>query len=245
MSAPGRATVLLGAALLAAAPPPARASEADAFENKVEPISGQLYVKEGRFELAPLVALSLNDAFYAKYFGGVRAGWYLSEAWSFGASFQGGVSSPTSSTSLCTVAQGCREASPSQLWQVPGDIRWIAGVEAVFSPVYGKVNVLASAVLHLDFSLLAGVDWIVAQKVLSAAEAGALAAAGGSPGTVGAPGVHLGLGTHVFLGSWVALALQLKDYLYFADVGNLQESKLQNQLFVEIGVSFFLGGKGR
>jgi len=40
------------------------------------------------------------------------------------------------------------------------------------------------------------------------------------------------------------VVLQLRDYLYFTDVGNLGERKLQNQIFLEIGFSFFIGGKG-
>jgi len=245
MSAHGRLLALLGAASVAAAPLAPRASEADAFENKVEPVSGQLYETVGRFELEPFFALSLNDAFYAKYFGGVRGGYHLSDAWAVSVAFETGFSSQTASTTLCTVNQGCRNPTDSQLWQVPGDIRWIAGAEVAFSPVYGKVNLLASAVVHLDFSLIAGADWIVFQKVLSSAEAEAAALAGGSPGTTGAPGIHLGIGSHIFLGRSLALALQLRDYLYLADIGNLGEQKIQNQLFLELGLSFFIGGAAR
>jgi len=243
MSTHRRATALLAAAL-AAAPLASRASEADAFEGKVEPVSGQLYVKTGRLELEPFLALSLNDPFYSKYFLGLRGAWHLSEAWSLGAAFETGFTSPTDSTTLCTVNQGCRAPSDAQLWQVPGDIRWIGGLEVAFSPVYGKVSLIASAVLHLDFSLLAGVDWVASREVLAAADAEALAAAGGSPGTVGAPAIHLGIGSHVFVGRSLAVVLQLRDYLYFTDVGNLGERKLQNQIFLEIGFSFFIGGKG-
>jgi len=237
--------MVLAAAAVALSPPAARASEADAFENKIEPISGQLYRKAGRFELEPLFALSLNDSFYSKYFGGVRAGYHLSDFWSVAVTAQGGTSSPTGSTTLCTASQGCRNATSEQLWQVPGDIKWIAGAEVLFSPVYGKVNVLGSAVLHLDFSIIAGVDWIDYQKVLSAEQASQVAKSGGSPGTTGAPGIHLGLGTHVFFASFAAVTVELRDYLYFADVGNVSGNQLQNQLFLELGVSFFLGGSGR
>ena len=242
-----RARTAIGVALAAAALTAARpsgASEADAFENKIEPISGQLYGKAGRLELEPLFALSLNDAFYAKYFGGVRVGWHFSDFWSVAVTGQAGASSPTSSTTLCTPSQGCKSASSEQLWRAPGDLKWIAGAEVLFAPVYGKVNVLGSAVLHLDFSLQAGVDWIESQKVLTPQEA----AVGQPPGNVGAPAIHFGLGTHVFFSSFGAVTLELKDYLYFADVNTgyaTQESKLQNQLFLEIGVSFFVGGPGR
>jgi outer membrane beta-barrel protein len=241
MSARTNIRLVLVAAAVAAAPVAARPSQADAFENKIEPISGQLYGKTGRLELEPLVALSLNDAFYVKYFGGVRVGWHLSEFWSLAVTGQAGASEASSSTTLCTPSLGCRSASSQQLWGLPGDLKWIAGAEVLFSPVYGKVNVLGSAVLHLDFSLIAGADYIDSQRVLTSSATTA-------PGDVGAPGAHLGLGTHVFFASFGAATLELKDYVYFADVNTgftTQASKLQNQIFLELGVSFFLGGPSR
>jgi outer membrane beta-barrel protein len=181
------------------------------------------------------------DPFYAKYFGGVRAAWHFSDAWSVAASFQGGAASPTSSTTLCTAGQGCSPSSAEQRWQVPGNIKWIAGAEGRFTPVYGKINILSSLVMHLDFTLLAGIDWVVSQEVLNAADAASLARTGGTPGNAGSLGGHLGLGTHIFLGEVVALNIELRDYLYSTHVGNLDERKLQNQLFLELGVSFFIG----
>jgi len=248
MSARADIRALLAAAALAALPAAARGSEADAFENKIEPISGQLYQKSGRLELEPLFALSLNDPFYVKYFGGLRLAYHLSEFWSLALTGQAGATQATSSTTLCTPSQGCTNASAQQLWQVPGDLKWIAGAEVLFSPVYGKVNILGSAVIHLDFSLLGGLDWIESQTVLTPDQAQAATAAGTGPGNSGAPGVHLGLGTHVFFASFAAAALELKDYVYFADVNtgsSTQSRKAQNQIFLELGVSFFLGGPGR
>jgi len=248
MSARTNLRVLWAAAALAAVPAAARGSEADAFENKIEPISGQLYGKARRFEIEPLLALSLDDAFYVKYFGGVRLGYHLSDSWSVAVTGQAGASQANSSTTLCTPSQGCTNASAQQLWEVPGNLKWIGGVEVLFSPVYGKVNVLGSSVLHLDFSIIAGVDWIESQAVLTPNQAAADYSSGGGPGNTGAPGVHLGLGTHVFFASFAAAALELKDYVYFADVNTgsaTQASKLQNQIFLELGISFFLGGAGR
>ncbi|HVP68238.1 MAG TPA: outer membrane beta-barrel domain-containing protein [Anaeromyxobacteraceae bacterium] len=230
---------LAAAALLAA--PLAEASEADAFENKIEPISGQLYTKAGKVELEGLFALSLNDAFYTKYFGGVRVGYHFSDFWSVAVTGQAGASSPTSSTTLCTPSQGCKGASAEQLWRAPGDLKWIAGAEVLFAPVYGKVNIVGSAVLHLDFSILAGVDWIESQKVLTPQQA----SAGVPPGNVGAPAVHFGLGSHIFVAPFAALTVELKDYLYFTDVNtgySTQANTLQSQLFLELGISFFVGG---
>jgi outer membrane beta-barrel protein len=72
--------------------------------------------------------------------------------------------------------------------------------------------------------------------VLPAVEANA----GADPGTRSTFGGHAGLGARIFLGRSMALRLEVKDYLYRVDV--LGESTLQNQLFTELGLSFFLGG---
>jgi outer membrane beta-barrel protein len=226
----------LGAALLAAgAPLGARASEADAFENKIRPISGQLYQKAGRLELTPGAELSLNDAFFKKYLFGARATWHFAEWLSLGGSFATGFADETGSTQVCPPNQGCRAATAAQLAAVPGEIKRRASVEVGFSPVYAKLNFLAEKVLHFDLSLLAGADWISYRAVLPApTDPGAAV----SPGTASAVGGHLGLGSRVFLGEWGALRLDFKDVLYRAEVAD--RKKWQQQLLFEVGVSLFL-----
>jgi outer membrane beta-barrel protein len=235
------AGMAIAAALALATPRPARGSEADAFENKVPPISGQLYMKAGRFELTPTFNLSVNDPFFAKYFGGLKLDYHISESWSVGVTAAAGTSSPTSSASICTANQGCAKPTDAQLYQVPGRIRTMAGIEGAWSPVYGKLNLLAEVPVHFDLSLLGGADWISHDEVLSAA----VAATGATPGKVSAIGGHLGLGMRLFLSRLMALRLEVKDYLYQADVGNLGKSQMQSQLFVEMGFSFFFPGGRR
>jgi outer membrane beta-barrel protein len=228
----------IAAALALAAPGAGRGSEADAFENKVPPISGQLYMKAGRFELTPTLNLSVNDPFFAKYFGGLKLDYHLTESWSVGVTGAAGASSPTGSASICQANQGCAKPTDAQLYQVPGRIRSMAGAEVAWSPVYGKLNVLSEVPVHFDLSIMAGPDWISFDEVLSAVDAGS----NKTPGKVSAIGGHLGLGMRLFLSRLMALRLEVKDYVYKADIGNLGKSQLQSQLFVEMGLSFFFGG---
>jgi outer membrane beta-barrel protein len=231
----------LAAALAVAAPGAAVASEADAFENKVAPISGQLYPKAGRLELTPTVNLSLSDAFYSKIFFGAKLDYHLAESFSLGASFAAGPASPTPSASICAAdplspgVRTCREASPAQLYQVPGKIRAIAGGQVAWAPVYGKLSVLAELPVHFDLSLMGGADWVSYQEVLS----GTQALAGAAPGTKSTIGGHLGLGMRLFFAGFMALRLEVKDTIYSAAIGNLGGNRLQNQLFMEMGLSLF------
>jgi outer membrane beta-barrel protein len=225
--------VLLALALSAAAPARA-ASPADAFGGRIPPVSGQLFTKAGKLELTPTANLSLNDAFFSKYFIGAKLGWHFSEAWSVHGSFAGGVARATGSTAVCPGNEGCHPATQAQLNQVPGELKTIVGAEVAFSPVYGKLNAFAEQVIHFDLSVLAGADWIRHRAVLPAVDANA----GAAPGVRSALGGHVGLGARVFFSRSLALRLEVKDYLYTVPV--LGSSTMQNQLFTELGLSFFM-----
>jgi outer membrane beta-barrel protein len=228
------------AALIALAPAAARASAADAFENKVKPVSGQLYRKAGKLELTiPAGVISLNDAFFSKYMAGAKLTYHLSESWSLGVTGSYGTSSPTGSTSICSVTPSttqaaCKPADSKQLYQVPGDIKWIAGGEVGFSPLYGKLNLFGEKALHFDLSLLVGADIVSYRDVIGATQANA----GAVPGTVSTPGGHLGIGARLFFARFMALRLEVRDVLY--KVSALDTGNLQTQLFAEAGLSFFI-----
>jgi outer membrane beta-barrel protein len=232
--------LLFSAALAAAAPPsPARGSEADVFENKIEPVSGVLYPKSGRFEVTPTFNLSLIDPFYSKTLFGAKLGYHLDEYFSIHASFATGPASATGSASVCPANQGCGPATNEQLYQVPGRIRMMAGGEVAFSPIYGKLNLIGEQVAHFDVSILGGADYVVFQKALESGVAQAAAQAGQKPPDASSLAGHVGLGLRIYLYGFVALRLELKDYLYRAEIGNLQRMQWQNQLFADMGLSFF------
>jgi outer membrane beta-barrel protein len=235
--------LLLGAL---AAPGAARAAKGDAFEGKIEPISGQLYEKRHRLELTPSGQLSMNDSFFTKYFGGLSATWHLTEFLAVSASWAGGATGTTGSAVVCPANQGCVKAGPGALAQVPGRIRSIAGLELGWTPVYGKLNVLAQQVVHFDLGLRIGADFITADRVLAADQV----AAGVTASSKGSPGAHLGLGARFFLTEALAVRLEVKDYLYQVTVPNgldasNRTTSLQNQLFTELGLSVFFPFRAR
>ena len=229
------------AALIALAPAAARGSAADAFENKVKPVSGQLYRKAGKLELTiPAGVISLNDAFFSKYMAGAKLTYHLTESWSFGVNGSLGTSSATGSTSICTVRDpnssqaACTAADSRQLNQVPGDIKWIAAGEVGFSPLYGKLNLFGEKALHFDLSLLVGADLVSYRDVLGATAANA----GATPGTISTPGGHVGIGARLFFARFMALRLELREVFY--KVSALPTGNLQTQLLAEAGLSFFI-----
>lgn len=222
-------------------------TKSDAFAGKIPPVSGQLYRIAGRLEVSADFALSLNDAFYSKYFGTGKLTYHLSDFWSLGAYVSTGAATQSNSSVLCSATTGCENAGDAQLWQVPGRIRMILGAEGGWTPVYGKLNVLAEQVAHFDLSILLGPDLIIHDKILSAQEAAVVEANGGTPGTESSFGGHVGVAARLFLAEWVALRLEVKDYVYGVTVPNNASvgTDVQNQLFAELGFSFFFPTRNR
>jgi outer membrane beta-barrel protein len=229
--------------VLAAAPLPATAqSKSDAFAGRIPPVSGQLFRKAGRFEVTASGNLSLNDAFFRKYLGGVKLGYHFTDSLSLSAQVASGMAKRAGSAVVCSAVSGCQDATEAQLHQVPGRITMLTGLEAAWSPVYGKLNLASERVAHFDLSLLVGADLVSYDKVLSAAEADALAGRGAP--TERTIGGHVGLGVRIFFAEWIAARLEFKDYVYVAPVPNWQEAggarkDVQNQLFTELGLSIF------
>jgi outer membrane beta-barrel protein len=244
---PRRPAPLLLAVALAAAglPRAAAASKADAFEGKIQPVSGQLYQKAGRVELTLGGDLSLNDAFFQKRLGDAKLGYHFTEHWAASLHGAWGAAVPTDSTTVCPTGQGCHAASEAQLYQVPGRIHGLFGVEGAWSPIYGKLNTFSEKVAHLDLSVLAGVDWILHDEVLSAAAA----TAGETPATLRTLGFHVGLGLRVFFAEAFAVRFELKDYVYGVTVPNgpqgVGSADVQNQIMAELGVSVFFPFQNR
>jgi outer membrane beta-barrel protein len=223
-------SALLALAALAAAPAPARGSEADAFEGKVAPVSGQLYRKAGRVELGPTVGLSLNDAFFSKVLVGGGLAWHPLEWLFVGGSYAAAFSSTTGSTQVCPVNQACRPATASELDAVPGEVKARVAAEVGFAPVYAKVAVLAETVAHFDLAFVVGGDRITYREVVSMP--------GQAARDAKAFGAHAGLGARIFLAEWGALRVEVKDVLYRVPVQG--EQRLQQQLVLDIGISVFL-----
>jgi outer membrane beta-barrel protein len=236
-----RLAAAVSAALTCAALPSVAAAQnkADAFAGKIPPVSGQLYRKTGRLEVTPTANISLNDAFFTKYFGGLKVGYHFTESFAASLHGAGGAAVQTGSAVRCT-SRECTDATEDMLRQVPGRIRWLAGAEVAWSPVYGKLNVFSEQVAHFDLSVFAGPALVAYDEVLAEAEAAS------SPGMKTSFGGHFGIGARLFFTPWIAARLEVKDYVYAVKVPNAGSGNdWQNQFFAELGVSFFLPSRNR
>jgi len=165
---PGALALLVAVAALL--PRAASASKADAFEGKIQPISGKLFRPAGRLELTLGGDLSLNDAFFQKRFGDLKLGYHFTDAIYVGVHGAAGAAVPTNSTTVCPTGEPCRPASEARLYQVPGRIQALAGVEAAWTPIYGKLNTFSEKVAHVSLSLVAGADSVMVGSMLAGCE---------------------------------------------------------------------------
>ena len=214
----------------------ARATLAD----KIPPLSGNLFFKKGRFEIAPVVGLSLGDAFFQKYAFGLMINYHVLESVSIGLHGSYLLNTPGGAVSVCK-AEGCSSPQMSDLNEVPGKISLLAGLDLAWSPFYGKVNVMAEKVLHFDTSIFIGADII---------QYGAYDATSQSNKDTFTGGGHLGIGERIVFNEFLALRVELRDYMFggvvnIGDANGNPQTQFQNQLMLEVGVSFFVGSASK
>ncbi len=206
------------------------------LRERIRPVSGNLFLKKGRFEFSPSASISMRDAFFTKYvFGGVLA-YHPTEQLAI--AIRAGYSLPTvsgarSSAPSTATTPRSRAASPPTFAQLdgsaPGQILLLGGLDAQWSPIYGKIAVLAEQFIHFDLYAVGG--------VAAVQYAGPSATGTGSEKMLTFGG-NVGAGMHVFLNRWMTVRGELRNTIYSEKL-KTGESDLRNQLFFELGLSFF------
>lgn len=142
--------------------PVAPFSEKDvALGDKVKAVQRKGFLKRGRFEVTPVLAITVNDAFYQKIGGGLRLGYNVRDSLGLAARY---------------VTYGKPEFAWPWNWN-PSPIRTDNGragkiafdgqllssqiydqvmLDGVWSPVYGKVSFRDKQIIHFDLFLSAG-----------------------------------------------------------------------------------------
>lgn len=205
------------------------------LDERIKPVSGQLFRKDGRHELSLTGGLSLGDAFFTKYVPGVRYAYHFTEKWSAGLTFGYGLSTPSGAVTRCDSAgQNCTVPEKEDLARTPGDLGMMAGFDLSWAPLYGKISVLAQSVLHFDTYLLAGAG-VVESKM---APIGSRVVESNFT-----PEVHLGIGQRYVISRNAALRFEIRDLIYQVDIQGRtgMEKSIQNQLLFTVGLSYFLG----
>ncbi|MCC6337363.1 MAG: outer membrane beta-barrel domain-containing protein [Myxococcales bacterium] len=253
---------VLGALLLASAPAWAQkgsedeagdVSEVDKdaagpLRERIRPVSGHLFLMDGRFEVSPTVGLSFRDAFWTKLLFGVALTYHLNETMAL--SLHGGytLSLISGSAQICTPpipAMGgmpaqpgaCRSPTYDELTRNEGQpanksyglTTLLTSVDFQWAPIYGKISLFAEKTLSFNMYVLGGPTFVLY-----------------GPTSTPTIGGNLGFGFRFIINEWMTVRAELRDVLYY-ESGFLPPSappgtpggSFRNQLMFELGFSMF------
>jgi outer membrane beta-barrel protein len=190
-----------------------------ALGDRVKAVQRKGFLKRGRFEVAPLLSLSVNDAFYQKVGGGLRLAYSLED--SFALAVRGTYYTPVRADS---VREG-KQALQSQL--LTSQLYRSVMADGVWSPVYGKASFLADSIVHFDLYLAAGFGAVWSATSEAPRSEGPHVAA------------EVGGGIRFYPREWLAFELGLMATFYPDQPVVSVPATIQNVFTANVGVSFF------
>ena len=207
------------------------------LKDRIPPVTGYTFSMARRFEIAPTFSLSFRDAVWSKYVAGATLTYHFTET--IGVALRGGYAftSVSGSAQICPPSEACRSPTKEELdGKGPGQIKFITALDFEWAPLYGKISLLAEGFAHFNLYLIAGPTAIQYQAPKDA----------NAPGSTStwAVGGEAGLGMRFVFNRWMALRFELRDAIYREKTKGATETtgaqyQIRNQLFFDIGLSFF------
>ena len=201
----------------AAAEPLTPAERDVTLDDRVKSVQRKVYLKKGRFELAPLVTVSVNDPYYSKVGAAVRGAWYLADTLAISARVSAMQVLPSDDVRIAKRTFQSRIFYSVPQWSAMGDVEW--------SPLYGKVAFL-NDILHFDAYLLGGMG-VVNTEMSKVDNRGPSLAA------------DLGFGLRFVARDFLAVNVALINTSYVDQPLNTSKGATQNIMTVNAGISVF------
>ncbi len=184
-------------------------------EDRVKSVQRKLYLKKGRFELAPYVSTSINDPYYTKFGVALRGAYYIADTVAVSARFSLMQTLPTEDVRTAKNVFQSRIFFSVPYWSLMGDLEW--------SPIYGKVSFLNS-ILHFDAYALAGAGAVTTE-------------------TSNKDGMHLagdlGVGMRFVAKDFLAVNVALINTSYVDQPTGTTKGVTQNVMTLNVGLSLF------
>ena len=198
----------------------------------------KLLYRSTRLEVAPLVGITLADAYNRNVIVGANVGFHLTNELSISAT--GGYGLAQSGTSLRDNIEETLSGRDSFRNINYSYIKWLVGVEGAYVPLYGKFSLLNSLIVDYDVHLIGGVSF-VGEGAINASSGQSVDSS--IAGNSVAPTV--GIGTRFYFGDMFALTMDVRDYIFSRTLvrRTSSEQELTNNLMASIGISFFLPGE--
>jgi outer membrane beta-barrel protein len=222
-------------------------------------VENRFFLKEGRFEVSPMVGYVPNNPFARRYLLGGTLGLHFSETLSaqvsgmYSPDLAEGDVKPLTSILLDRAHQAADEDAPP--FQQPLDkaaLTFAAGV--AWAPLYGKINLVGEKVLNFDLYLFAGVGMISKRNYFATYDDSSsdpqdilnLAAAPTFSEVKVAP--YIGLGQNYFVNRLMAVKLDVRGAFYVDNKPQYDPTagtdelglRLYNNVIASVGVSVFL-----
>lgn len=216
------------------------------LRDRIPPVSGHLFLMDGRFEVSPGIGLSVRDAFFTKVFFGAALTYHFTE--SIAVSARGGynLSLISGAAQICTAGTSstppsCRSPTLEELTtqlesngtRSTANVAYglntvLASVDFQWAPIYGKLSLSAERMLSFNMYALLGPSLVMY-----------------GPNSELGVGGNVGLGFRFFLNKFLTIRTELRDNIYYErGVGTNADGEpngsLRNQLMVEFGFSIFL-----
>lgn len=185
-------------------------------DDRVKSVQKKLYLKRGRFELAPSFIINVNDAYYTKLGGAIRAAFYPADSLAISARFSIMQTLPTDDVRTAKRNLNSRIFFSVPIWSVMGDVEW--------SPLYGKVAFF-NDILHLDGYLIGGGGAVFTET---------------SPNRGVNPAFDLGLGFRFVVKDFAAVNVALINTTYVDTPTGTTKGVVQNLMMVNAGISLFI-----
>lgn len=211
------------------------------LRDRIPPVSGHMFLMDGRFEISPGIGLSVRDAFFTKVFFGAALTYHFTET--IGISARGGynLSLVSGAAQICSAGDpstntpaGCRSPTIQELTsrvdsngqRVQENVAYglntvLASLDFQWAPIYGKLSLSAERVLSFNMYALIGPALVMY----------------GPKSELGGGG-NVGLGFRFFLNKFLTVRVELRDTIYYEN--GFPSGSLRNQLMAEFGLSIFL-----
>lgn len=172
-------------------------------------------MKAGRLELGGLGGISMNDQAFVHVSSGISTHYHITEAWGIGASYNKYYRMRTGLEDVLTQEFGVFPERKFRDFYAGGEVTW--------SPIYGKMLVVESGIVHFDLYFVGGAG---AMRTFTQGAEGDIRVSG-----------NVGFGSRFALGSWAAITTQVRDYMYMETL-QAGDFFFQDWVF-HLGLSFF------
>jgi outer membrane beta-barrel protein len=208
------------------------------LRDRVQPVSGHIFLMKGRFEASPEIGISFKDPFYTKYAPGLMVSFHFTETVGISLRASYAFSTVSGAAEICTNgangAPGCRTPTLAELDAGSGGVfpygrmGLLADLALEWAPIYGKLATLAVLPFlpfdDLHFNMYGGIGPAVMMY-------------GPASTFTGGGNVHVGF--RFFVNKFICVRTEIRDVVYYEQFSSAQHS-IRNQLMFDLGLSFFL-----